>query len=103
MKNYKFVIVNDMDRPDKYHVAQIVGKDKAAYLHTDLRNHEKMTLNTQTTNIEKFGFYVKVINDVAWFVKTENSKATYKDGRTREWQGCDSDFKLVVKLLIKNI
>ena len=97
MTNYKFYIINTVDRPDEEHVVQLVGEHKYEYLSTRLRSYGTLIgTRKDTTPIEDFGFKVTVKHDRATFSRIYESKATYLDDTPRQWQGSD-EFVLSVK------
>ncbi len=95
----EFYIVNDLDRPDAQHVAQIINEDfpiELEYLHPDLRDWGKLRYQNQSTNVEHFGFTIDIEENQATFRKIRESVAVYKDGLLRSWQGA-SEFTLQIK------
>ena len=89
MKEYKFYIVNDIDRPDEEHVCQEITRGKLEYIHGRLRDWHAMEVRDSCTNIEKFGFDIRIDNGYATFTRNLPSKAAYSNGSHRMWQGKD--------------
>lgn len=85
----QFYIINDIDRPDEKHVAQILDNqiDRAEYLSHELRDWGELTVTDKSANIIDFGFDITFKNGIASFEKTGESVATYEDGSHRAWQG----------------
>lgn len=85
----KFYIVNDFDKPDERHVAQMTDKDGVAeYLHEDLRDFGPVKVDSAwRATLEAFGFEVEILNGIAHFSQVRDSDATYYDDKPRQWQG----------------
>jgi hypothetical protein len=90
----EFYIINDVDRPDQRHVCQTINKDNLEYIHHDLKNWNAdigypftLTYNKQATNLLTFGFDITIKKGKAEFTKVRSSRAKYKDGTHRPWQG----------------
>jgi hypothetical protein len=86
----KYFILNDIDRPDKRHVAYKRPDGRFNYLDRSLWQFDGM-IATHPTPIEDFGFNVVEVPPVVSFVKFHKGGAQYQDGTTRDWQG-DEDF-----------
>jgi hypothetical protein len=90
-----FYIVNDFDKPDERHVAQVVEVGKAQYLHEDLRGFGSLQVDPKwSSTMEAFGFDVDILNGIAHFSLVRDSIATYNDGKPRQWQGRKKTFTL---------
>lgn len=81
----KFIIVNDVDRPDERHVAQVLD-GKAYYIHPDLKHWHALDIHNGT-DLKAFGFSFQYNSNDITFVKTKKETATYANGKLRLWQG----------------
>ncbi|RLB66448.1 MAG: hypothetical protein DRH08_06180 [Deltaproteobacteria bacterium] len=96
----EFFIINDVDRPDADHVVQKLNdKGECRYISQRLKHWGKMQLNEESIDMRDFGFDVDEIVETKvkamMFTKQRKSKATYRDGSVREWQG-DPVFSLLL-------
>lgn len=91
--NYKFVIINETDRPYGRHVAQVLSDGTARYLHHELRDWPAMGTDA-ATDIRAFSFHYEIRGNLVYFYrKSCDSVATYEDGTLRNWQG-EASFSL---------
>jgi len=89
MTNKKYAIVNDVDRPEGKLVTEIVeGKHyyMSRYFDDSKKNYDGMQPRNPTF-LEDFGFDIVEKEYQTEFIQTGESKATYKDGEQRRWQG----------------
>ena len=82
MKN-KYYIVNDTDRPDQRHVAQLT-EDGLVYLHPGLSDWQTMSMRSESTPVEDFGFRITEDGDHVRFELAGLSAAKYRDGKIRQ-------------------
>jgi len=88
MNNPEFYIVNDTDAPTEEMVTQRVNNELQYINERHLNYPHRMTMR-RATNLEDFGFKIEIENGVATFFLSPDieSKATYEDGVSRNWQG----------------
>lgn len=90
MTNKKYAIVNTIDCPQPRLVTQVID-GKHYYMMRSvkgeeyLKQYDGMTPD-RPTFLEDFGFKIDEKGSYVWFEQTEPSKATYEDGKPREWQ-----------------
>lgn len=100
--NKKYAIVNDMDCPKPRLVTQIID-GKCYYMmravEDSLKQYDGMQPD-RPTFLEDFGFKIIERQYQVDFIKVRESKATYKDGKIRHWQG-ELDFSLP-KVILKD-
>ncbi len=75
----KYVIINEIDRPDKRH---IVDRETGKYLEPSLSEYSFKDFE-RATPIIKFGFSFRD----GEFILERESIAEYSEGRKRKWQG----------------
>lgn len=84
------VIVNDCDRPCIQLIAHINASGLAGYLNKDIKSRVPGYYEPEVTmaTLEQFGFESRYNTETKDFdfIKLHPSKATYADGRIREWQ-----------------
>jgi hypothetical protein len=88
----KYFIVNEIDRPDDKHVAQLVN-EKLYYMsretNPEMKEFDGMETD-QATPIEDFGFAVAEQGLLVYFIQDISlCHAKYSDGTNRTWQGID--------------
>lgn len=81
-----FYIVGDVDRPERRHVVQEIKPGVLKYMHNDLSHWERFVGRDGATSMETFGFDIRVKDNHVIFEQVRESKATYCDGRARQWQ-----------------
>ena len=85
----QFYIPNDIDRPCEDHIAERWEDGRLYYVSSDLRNRKEyygMELFPATL-VEQFGITLEIKNGALWGEQVSSSKAKYRDGRVRRWQG----------------
>lgn len=97
----KYYIVNDIDRPCERLVA-VELDGKLNYLDRSLRRYDSMGMG-KATPMEDFGFTVTEKDSMVTFEMTSHSRATYPDGRIRQWQGNERMFTLPIFMGKDNI
>ena len=81
---HRLYIVNEVDRPDKPHIAYRVTPRRLRYIEI---NWPPMALTDRATPLADFGFsFQETPMGLLCTIVTE-SRAKYPDGKTREWQG----------------
>lgn len=89
----KLIILNGCEKPCAKLVCRVYSKTSIKYVNLKLRKHYgNMKKGTEWASLKDFGF-VKIrkikgntiIED--YYVLKNPSKAKYKDGTTRQWQG----------------
>jgi len=96
----RFVIVNDVDRPYQELVAQDIN-GKCYHMMRSVPGYEYKKKydalpSDAATDLEDFGFKILIREGCASFHLMKPSKAKYKDGSLREWQGlCMFELPLV--------
>ena len=89
IEEYRFYIVNDIDKPCKRHVTQQINKEGVLmYLDKELQSLYKLKLNKRSTSLKDFGFdyEIDMESGIVKFVMSNDSIAEYPDGKTRKWQ-----------------
>lgn len=84
-----FFIVNDHDRPSEHHLAERRADGKFYYVHPDLWDVKAFHGMTPTspTPVKEFGITVEIRHGLLRGDNEFDSRATYRDGRPRRWQG----------------
>lgn len=98
-------IVNEIDRPDERHVVQRIGPNQYKYIHPDLENWRMMERDDGATSLADFGiewvfFERNGVTHISCWVRTF-SKATYKDGKPRHWQGSERFYLPYTKPIVQ--
>ena len=88
----EYYIINEIDRPDADHVVQKINdRGECCYISERLKKWATLQLRDNSTNMKDFGFDIdEIIKSgikVTMFTKQRASKATYRDGEIRQWQG----------------
>lgn len=86
--NARFVIVNEFDRPSERMVAEWIDGIGYCYLNRELSKYDGMRPSNPTP-VQDFGVAAVIKDGVAHFSQIRHSLATYRDGRTRQWQGVE--------------
>lgn len=88
-----FFIVNRYDRPSADHIAERRNDGYLYYVHPKLRNEKKYwAMNPDDpTPLEDFGIRIMIEGGELHGKLVDPSRATYIDGRARNWQG-DNEF-----------
>jgi hypothetical protein len=80
-------IVNDFDRPDHKHLTIRKEDGLLYYVHPEMEKWKGMSVD-RATPLEDFGVTCHVELGILHGILTdESSRATYRDGRPRRWQG----------------
>ena len=84
-----FRIVNDADRPSESFIAELREDEKLYYISAGLRDQKAFWgMNAdQSTPVEDFGIRLEIRNGALFGEAVASSKAKYRDGRVRRWQG----------------
>ena len=86
----RFYIINEVDRPYARHVCELVNEGlcyMSRSTNPSMASYDGMSVRPDSTPVEDFGFTIEDHGDQIAFTKTSDSKATYKDGKPRDWQG----------------
>ncbi len=86
-------IVNDHDRPAEKFIAEKRKDGKFFYINPDLADDKRYWGMTpdKPTPLEDFGIEIAIFDGRLYGARNHPSKASYSDGRKRNWQG-DQDF-----------
>jgi hypothetical protein len=85
----RFAIVNTADAPQRRMVCEWIPDIGYCYMMRQQEPHLKDfdgMRPARPTPIESFGFAVEIAGDEAIFTRTNDSSATYEDGKLRPWQ-----------------
>ena len=82
---HRLYIVNDVDRPDKRHIAYRVTPRRLRYIEIDWPPMSFIV--NRATPLADFGFSFQEIPMGLLCTLTTQSRAKYHDGKTRDWQG----------------
>lgn len=85
----RYAIVNDVDKPQRRHVAELVnGKFYYMARAEDpyLKQFDGYPLEHPAW-MEDFGFTIQETSERTLFIMESESKAVYRDGKPRYWQG----------------
>jgi hypothetical protein len=93
----RFRIVNTVDRPEPRLIAELRDDGLLYYLHRRIRRYTGL-LPQESTPVEDFGIALTIIGNTLYGTRTGVSKATYLDGRPRQWQG-DTEFNITLPTL----
>lgn len=88
--NGKYAIVNECDKPHRRLVAEKLKDGTFGYLirHEEPNYKSYNGMNPERPHfLEDFGFTITKEGNQVFFEKTHESKATYKIGEVRQWQG----------------
>lgn len=99
-EEYRFVIVNDIDRPSADHVAQVMpGGDTCRYIHQRLRKWYLLK-TLYSTDLRDFGFDYSIDenNGEVIFYRNRPSVVRYEDGSIRDWQDVDHPYSFTLRL-----
>jgi hypothetical protein len=85
-------IVNVFDCPSEEHLAEKRSNGKFYYVHPSLRKEKRYHGMTpeNPTPVEDFGLIVERSGGRVAGVLAGESRAVYRDGRPRKWQGRES-------------
>jgi|GEM_PF-4634694 len=94
----RFFIVNVYDRPSAEHIAERRADGKFYYVHPALRNEKQYRGMTpeKPTPLEDFGIRFLIEGGRFHGKRIDPSRATYNDGRLRNWQG-DAEFSFSIQ------
>jgi hypothetical protein len=84
LEDYNFYIVNTMDRPAPH----LIAYEEAGMLHYTNQDCKPLSME-EATNLIDFGFTYTIDEPTAtlYLKLTNESKATYRNKKPRNWQG----------------
>lgn len=91
----KYAIVNDLDRPESRLVTQIINSKHYYMMRSieeDMKKYDGMN-SIRPAFLEDFGFQIIERENQVDFKLVNDSRATYKSGEIRFWQG-EKEFSL---------
>lgn len=86
----RFYIVNECDRPCARLIAERIQDGKLSYINTELRKQYPSMSMKYATPLESFGIEFIISGGFLIGGLIRDSKAKYRDGGARHWQGGDS-------------
>ena len=103
MRKKTFIIANEFDRPCSKLVAVIIGQAEnetvvdVQYIPRDTHQLDFQAVTKRMTFVEDFGIELEFSNGEVSAVKVGPSKATYSNGKPREWQDTTTETSIALK------
>lgn len=107
IKKGDLIIINDSDRPCARMIAKVtsinskIDRVYAKYISSKLKNEKCYSSPDNVTKVTDFGVQVYIEKDRYMCLAIGRSKATYRDGMSRQWQEDGSPIQYIIKSLIQ--